>query len=90
MQSKKLNNDFKEFISFVFTAVGLALFFVAIATGVDGTLGIFSVGMSVLASVCITIWVHSDTDKAPVKATKENEVKVDDTEDDDYYNSLGL
>ena len=85
-----MKSEFKEFISFVFTAVGLALFFVGIAIGIDGTLGIFSVGMSGLASVCITIWVHSDTDKAPAKATKEKEVKVDDTEDDDYYNDLGL
>lgn len=90
MQSKEFNNDFKEFISFVFTAVGLALFFVAIASGVDGTLGIFSVGMSVLASVCITIWVHSDTKEKPEKPVKEKTIKVDDTEDDDYYNSLGL
>lgn len=85
-----MKSEFKEFISFVFTFVGLTLFFVAIAKGVDGTLGIFSVCMSGLAGVCITIWVHSDTDKAPAKATKENEVKVDDTEDDDYYNDLGL
>ena len=85
-----MKSDLKEFISFVFTAVGLALFFVAIASGVDGTLGIFSVGMSVLAGTCITIWVHSDTKEAPAKATKEKEIKVDDTEDDDYYNSLGL
>lgn len=90
MQSKQLNDDFKEFISFVFTAVGLALFFVAIAKGIDGTLGIFSVGMSVLAGVCITIWVHSDTKEKPEKPVKEKEIKVDDTEDDDYYNSLGL
>lgn len=85
-----MKSKFKDFISFVFTFVGLALFFVSIAKGIDGTLGIFSVGMSVLAGTCITIWVHSDTDKAPAKATKENEVKVDDTEDDDYYNDLGL
>lgn len=85
-----MKNDLKEFISFVFTAVGLALFFVAIASGVDETLGIFSVGMSVLAGACITIWVHSDTKEEPAKTTKENVVKVDDTEDDDYYNSPGL
>lgn len=90
MQSKEFNNDFKEFISFVFTAVGLALFFVAIASGVDGTLGIFSVGMSVLASFCITIWVHSDTKEKPEKPVKEKTIKVDDTEDDDYYNDMGL
>ena len=85
-----MKSEFKDFISFVFTALGLAIFFTMFAISIDGTLGIFSVGMSVLARVCITIWVHSDTDKAPAKATKENEVKVDDTEDDDYYNSLGL
>ena len=85
-----MKSDLKEFISFVFTAVGLAIFFTMFAISIDGTLGIFSVGMSVLASVCITIWVHSNTDKAPAKATKENEIKVDDTEDDDYYNDLGL
>lgn len=90
MQSKELNNDFKEFVSFVFTAVGLAIFFTMLAISIDGTLGIFSVGMSVLAGTCITIWVHSDTKEAPARVTKENEVKVDDTEDDDYYNSLGL
>lgn len=85
-----MKSEFKDFISFIFTFLGLALFFVAIAKGIDGTLGIFSVGMSMLASACITIWVHSDTKEAPAKSTKENEVKVDDTEDDDYYNSLGL
>ena len=85
-----MKSEFKDFISFVFTALGLAIFFTMFAISIDGTLGIFSVGMSVLAGTCITIWVHSDTDKAPAKATKENEVKVDDTEDDDYYNSLGL
>lgn len=85
-----MKSEFKEFISFVFTALGLAIFFTMFAISIDGTLGIFSVGMSVLAGTCITIWVHSDTDKAPAKATKENEVKVDDTEDDDYYNDLGL
>lgn len=53
-------NKFKDFISFVFTFVGLVLFFIAIAKGIYGTLGIFSVGMSVLASVCITIWVDDD------------------------------
>ena len=85
-----MKSEFKDFISFVFTAVGLASFLVMIAKGIDGTLGIISVGMSALAGVCITIWVHSDTKAAPAKVTKENKVKVDDTEDDDYYNSLGL
>ena len=85
-----MKSEFKDFISFVFTALGLAIFFTMFAISIDGTLGIFSVCMSVLAGVCITIWVHSDTDKAPAKAIKENEVKVDDTEDDDYYNDLGL
>ena len=85
-----MKSEFKDFISFVFTALGLAIFFTMFAISIDGTLGIFSVGMSVLAGTCITVWVHSDTDKAPAKATKENEVKVDDTEDDDYYNDLGL
>ena len=85
-----MKSEFKDFISFVFTALGLAIFFTMIAISIDGTLGIFSVGMSVLAGTCITIWVHSDTKEEPAKATKEKEVKVDDTEDDDYYNSLGL
>ena len=85
-----MKSEFKEFISFVFTAVGLAIFFTMFAISIDGTLGIFSVGMSVLAGVSITIWVHSDAKEKPEKPVKEKAVKVDDTEDDDYYNSLGL
>lgn len=85
-----MKSEFKDFISFVFTFAGLTSFFVAIASGVDGTLGIFSVGMSVLAGICITIWVHSDTKEKPEKPVKEKAIKVDDTEDDDYYNSPGL
>lgn len=85
-----MKSEFKDFISFVFTALGLAIFFTMFAISIDGTLGIFSVGMSVLAGVCITIWVHSDTKEKPEKPVKEKEIKVDDTEDDDYYNDLGL
>lgn len=85
-----MKSEFKDFISFVFTFLGLVLFFVSIAKAIDGTLGIFSVGMSALVGVCITIWVHSDTKEKPEKPVKEKAIKVDDTEDDDYYNSLGL
>ena len=90
-------NEFKELakalISSFLNYIGTFTLLATMAVCCDEEITVFSFLIIFVVSFFVAFWLVPETEnykEVPAKATKENEVKVDDTEDDDYYNSLGL
>lgn len=87
---------FRYLLLMALCAVGTATILMEIALAIDGEIKSFALMLLIILSSIITVWIVPYFDEKttkgdkPEKPVKEKAIKVDDTEDDDYYNSLGL